>query len=151
VSSVTFPPALGGDGSTVTDDPDPNTGLGNGGHRLRFVPSLYQSVAVMSGAVSQAQAAQQAAATAASCPMWTNIAYSIGDVRWSPVTYLVYRRIVAGTTNTDPSADPTNWRLAVALPDQAGHAGQEIVTNGQVAAWGLSAPGAMAVLNFIGY
>lgn len=151
MSSVTFPPALGGDGSTVTDGPDPTTGLGNGGHRLRFVPSLYQAVAVMSGAVSQAEAAQQAAETAAAAPMWTNTTYAVGDVRWSPVTYLIYRRITIGGGALDPSADPTNWQLCVALPAQAGHAGQEIVTDGQAAAWGLSAPGALAILNFIGY
>lgn len=54
MSSVTFPPALGGDGSTVSDDSNVSTGLANGGHRVRFVPALAQAVAVMSGAVSQA-------------------------------------------------------------------------------------------------
>lgn len=56
MASVTFPPALGGDGSTVTDDANPSTGLSNGGHRSRFVPSLAQAVAVMVGAVAQAAA-----------------------------------------------------------------------------------------------
>ena len=46
--SVTFPIAYGGDGSTITDDADPNTGLANGGHRERFVPALAGSV-VMAG------------------------------------------------------------------------------------------------------
>ena len=63
MASVTFPPALGGDGSTVTDDDNPTTGLANGGHRTRFVPSLAQMVAVAGGGVSQATA-QVAAATA---------------------------------------------------------------------------------------
>lgn len=71
MTAVTFPPALGGDGSTVTDDSSPSTGLANGGHRVRFVPSLAQTVAVMSGAVSQAtdlvdEATAQANAAAAS-------------------------------------------------------------------------------------
>lgn len=66
MSSVTFPPALGGDGSTVTDDSNPTTGLANGGHRTRFVPALAQAVAVMSGAVSQVEADALAAGTAAS-------------------------------------------------------------------------------------
>lgn len=45
-NSVTFPPNLGGDGSTVTDDDNATTGLGNGGHRTRFVPAMGQVVAV---------------------------------------------------------------------------------------------------------
>lgn len=53
MASVTFPPALGGDGSTVTDDANATTGLANGGHRTRFVPALSQVVAVANGAVTQ--------------------------------------------------------------------------------------------------
>lgn len=45
-NSVTFPVNLGGDGSTVTDDDNATTGLGNGGHRTRFVPAMGQVVAV---------------------------------------------------------------------------------------------------------
>jgi len=45
-NSVTFPTSLGGDGSTVTDDDNASTGLGNGGHRTRFVPAMGQVVAV---------------------------------------------------------------------------------------------------------
>ena len=45
-NSVTFPVDLGGDGSTVTDDDNASTGLGNGGHRTRFVPAMGQVVAV---------------------------------------------------------------------------------------------------------
>ena len=45
-NSVTFPTNLGGDGSTVTDDDNASTGLGNGGHRTRFVPAMGQVVAV---------------------------------------------------------------------------------------------------------
>jgi len=46
MSSVYFDPAVGGDGSTVTDDSSPTTGLAAGGHRARFVPALAQLVAV---------------------------------------------------------------------------------------------------------
>jgi hypothetical protein len=45
-NSVTFPTNLGGDGSTVTDDDNATTGLGNGGHRTRFVPAMGQTIAV---------------------------------------------------------------------------------------------------------
>jgi hypothetical protein len=66
-NSVTFPINYGGDGSIVTDDSSPTTGLGNGGHRLRFIPSLSNMVAMVSYAVSQiATAVNYAAAAAAS-------------------------------------------------------------------------------------
>ena len=63
MATVTFPPAVGGDGSTVTDDANPSTGLANGGHRTRFVPSLAQVVAVAGSAVAAAQAANNAPGT----------------------------------------------------------------------------------------
>lgn len=53
-NSVTFLTSVGGDGSTVTDDRNPATGLANGGHRVRFVPALSQVVAVASNTVNQA-------------------------------------------------------------------------------------------------
>ncbi len=55
MASVTFPAAVGGDGSTVTDDTNPTTGLGAGGHRVRFVPALAQLVAVSQFVVNAAQ------------------------------------------------------------------------------------------------
>lgn len=54
MSSVTFPTILGGDGSTVTDDSNPTTGLANGGHRTRFVPALTQIVNIASTFVDAA-------------------------------------------------------------------------------------------------
>jgi hypothetical protein len=67
MASVTFPVDLGGDGSTVTDDRDPSTGLRGGGYRTRFVPALQQTVAVLNGgidAATDAGAAQVALAAA---------------------------------------------------------------------------------------
>jgi hypothetical protein len=61
MASVTFPPALGGDGSTVTDDANATTGLGNGGHRARFVPALTQFVAVAETAVDDVTASAASA------------------------------------------------------------------------------------------
>lgn len=46
MSSATFLQILGGDGSTVSDDLDPNTGLRNRGHITRFVAALKQFVAI---------------------------------------------------------------------------------------------------------
>lgn len=66
MASVTFPVSLGGDGSTVTDDASPTTGLANGGHRTRFVPALSQMVAVANGGVTQSTAQVALATTQAS-------------------------------------------------------------------------------------
>lgn len=54
MSSATFNASVGGDGSTVTDDSSPTTGLANGGHRTRFVPALAQLVAVAAFVVNKA-------------------------------------------------------------------------------------------------
>ncbi|MGZ8888061.1 MAG: hypothetical protein ACXW1D_00730 [Halobacteriota archaeon] len=64
MSSVTFSPAVGGDGSTVSDDSSPATGLASGGHRTRFVPALAQVVAVATNVVAKAAEAATSAANA---------------------------------------------------------------------------------------
>ena len=55
MAQVTFLTTIGGDGSTVSDDANPTTGLANGGHRTRFVPALAQVVAVAQDVVTNAQ------------------------------------------------------------------------------------------------
>lgn len=67
MSSVYFDPAVGGDGSTVTDDSNPTTGLANGGHRARFVPALAQMIGVGSFVLTKAG---EAAADAAEAQAW---------------------------------------------------------------------------------
>lgn len=52
--TVTFPVGLGGDGSTVTDDDNAETGLRAGGYQTRFVPALTQTVAVAQTVVDSA-------------------------------------------------------------------------------------------------
>lgn len=70
--------------------------------------ALSEIAAAASAAASLASA--QASAASAGASIWVSgTTYSIGDVRWSPATALVYRRITAGGGATDPSADPTNW------------------------------------------
>lgn len=64
MATVYFDPAAGGDGSTVTDDSSPTTGLGSGGHRTRFVPCLSNVVAVGNQAVTKAAEATTSASTA---------------------------------------------------------------------------------------
>lgn len=68
MTSVTFPPALGGDGSTVSDDSNPTTGLKAGGHRTRFVAALEQFVALCASALANATAAAASATTAINAP-----------------------------------------------------------------------------------
>ncbi len=65
MASVTFSATVGGDGSTVTDDGNPSTGLDAGGHRTRFVPCLAQTVAVAAYTVGRATAAASSASAAA--------------------------------------------------------------------------------------
>ena len=56
--SATFLESVGGDGSTVTGDANPTTGLANGGHRKRFVNALAQVVAVAGNTVTKATLAK---------------------------------------------------------------------------------------------
>ena len=64
MSSVYFDPAVGGDGTTITDDSNPSTGLANGGHRTRYVPSLANIVSVGNFSLTKANAAAASAVTA---------------------------------------------------------------------------------------
>jgi hypothetical protein len=88
VSSVTFSTTVGGDGSTVTDDSNPTTGLANGGHRTRFVPALAQTVAVAANTVEKAQqavdSAASAAASAASAAAIAGAFVSTSTTSWAP-------------------------------------------------------------------
>lgn len=61
MASVTFGTGIGGDGLVVTDDNDPSTGLGNGGHRARFVPALVNTVNITNYAAGRATASQNSA------------------------------------------------------------------------------------------
>lgn len=68
------------------------------------------SSAAAAASASSARASSDLAAAAASAPPWSAAtAYKYGDLVWSPISGLSYRRIVAGTTATDPSADRINW------------------------------------------
>jgi hypothetical protein len=65
MASVTFDTVVGGDGSTVTDDDNPSTGLGNGGSLLRLVPMMAQVIAVANTVVTEANGTGADAASAA--------------------------------------------------------------------------------------
>lgn len=72
-------------------------------------------------ATTQATNAANSAAAAAASVASTSIAwvsgttYSIGDLRYSPITFATYRRKTAGAGTTDPSLDITNWGSALAV------------------------------------
>jgi hypothetical protein len=72
--------------------------------------------AVLSAADAAASAASALAATGA--PVWVSgTSYILGFVVWSPISKLLYRRIIAGAGVTDPSADATNW-FAITAPKE---------------------------------
>lgn len=79
-------------------------------------------VSATADAASSAINASQAASASAATQWVSGTTYAVGDARWSPVTKISYRRIVAGAGTTDPSADATNWGAIVA-PLAAGGTG----------------------------
>lgn len=59
-----------------------------------------------------AAAAASTAAAASGAVSWVSgTTYVTGDVVWSPIDFLGYRRITNGAGTTDPSADAANWLL----------------------------------------
>ena len=69
-----------------------------------------QTAAATSAA--NALASENAAAANSGATIWVSgTTYAIGNVRFSPVNFLSYRRKTAGAGTTDPSADNTNWQL----------------------------------------
>jgi len=69
--------------------------------------------AAYTNAVEAASSAQTAidAAAGVAAPAWTSGTYTLGAARYSPINQLLYRCILAGSSTTDPSADPTRWKL----------------------------------------
>lgn len=76
------------------------------------------ATSAINAATSETNAANSAAsavATAGVTKWLAATAYVLGQTAWSPITFLTYRRKIAGTTGTDPSADATNWALVTVL------------------------------------
>jgi len=64
-------------------------------------------------AAATASGAALAAQSFANASLWVaSTNYAQGTVAISRLDFLPYRRIVAGTTATDPANDPTNWVVA---------------------------------------
>lgn len=91
--SVTFSTAIGGDGSTVTDDDNATTGLRDGGWRTRFVPCFTNQVSIANYVVTQANAASASATAAGSSATSAAAAYDSFDDRY------------LGSKTSDPTLD----------------------------------------------
>lgn len=99
-----------------------------------------------------ALASEQATTASRNATMWLAATYyAAGVLAYSPVNGRVYRRKVAGTTATDPSADTTNWAIVdgslslfiVSAATQAAVAGNHyVLTN--VAATTVTLPAVVA-------
>lgn len=73
---------------------------------------------VVLAATQATNAANSAAAAAVSvatvATVWVSgTTYAIGDLCYSPITFITYRRKTAGAGTTDPSLDTTNWGPSV--------------------------------------
>jgi hypothetical protein len=93
MSSVTFDVAVGGDGSTVTDDNNATTGLREGGWKTRFVPCFTQQVAVANYIVTKAGEASTSATASAASATAAAASYDAFDDRY------------LGAKTSDPSVD----------------------------------------------
>lgn len=82
-----------------------------------------------------ASGAASAAAAQVDATAWVSgTTYAQGDIVWSPINYLAYRRKTNGAGTTDPSADSTNWVQATGTGnlsvDSSGTSGQLLTSQG---------------------
>lgn len=107
MASVTFDTAVGGDGSTVTDNDDPSTGLGNGGALLRLVPAFANVVNVAETVVNAA--ASIVGATTTNATSTTSLVIGTGSKTFttqSGKAFVVGQFIIAANTTT-----PSNYMI----------------------------------------
>jgi hypothetical protein len=100
MSSVTFSTTVGGDGSTVTDDDNATTGLGNGGALIRLVPMMQQVVNVASYVVSVGGAASSDAIDASA-----SADAAAASATAAAASYDSFDDRYLGAKSTDPSVD----------------------------------------------
>lgn len=156
MASVYFDPAVGGDGSTVTDDSNPTTGLANGGHRARFVPALAQAVVISANAVASATSASSASNTATTkageaqghATAASGSATSAQD--WAtklaaPVSggeYSAKYHAQAAASSASSAATSAGY-ASTFLPSQPGNAGKFLTTDGTGPSWASPFPAGM--------
>lgn len=146
MTSVYFDPALGGDGSTVTDDADPTTGLANGGHRDRFVLALAQTVAMANTAQLAAAAANNAAGTNGSST--TSLALSTGAKTLTMQTgrsIVVGMQVIIAYTTTPTSLMRGTVTGYVSGTGQLDFIADYASTTGTFAAWTISLAGVTVI------
>lgn len=143
MSSVTI------NGHTYTDDANPATGLGSGGHRTRFVPALADVVVVADQVASNAATAAAAAAaavTGASTSATSTTSLAIGTGAKS-LTIQSGKSIVIGmTVKIAVTADGTAWMAGDVTAYNSGNGALSVnvvATNGAgtFAAWTVSLSG----------
>ena len=82
------------------------------------VAEMTEAVGFVEDAANQLDAAVSVAVGAAGAIAWVSgTTYAIGNVRYSPINFLAYRRKTAGAGVIDPSLDTTNWVLAAGQGD----------------------------------
>jgi hypothetical protein len=146
MSSVTFSTTVGGDGSTVTDDDNATTGLGNGGALIRLVPMMQQVVNVAGTAVAAATSSLGGAATNSTST--TSLSIATGSKSLTLVesgkAYTIGQYVIIAST-----ASPTNYMVG----QVTSFSGTSLVVNvtvingsGTIAAWSISVT---AVANYL--
>jgi hypothetical protein len=124
-NTVTFPPAVGGDGSTVTDDSNATTGLANGGFRVRLLPMFTQIIAIANFVLGKANAAATSAGNAATSE--TNAGNSATAASTSATA--------AGTSATNAANSAAAAAASAPLPSLTGNSGKWLTNNGTASLW----------------
>jgi len=78
------------------------------------VDAYNNAVSATDSAAAAAAAAASAVAAAGATAWVSGATYAQGAVVWSLIDFLPYRRAIAGSGTTDPSADSVNWVVQVA-------------------------------------
>jgi len=150
MSSVTFDVAVGGDGSTVTDDNNATTGLRDGGWKTRFVPCFTQQVAVANYVVNTALTVLGGATTNSTST--TSLAIGTGSKSLTLVesgkAYIVGQYVIIAST-----ASPSNNMVG----QITSFSGTSLVVNvttingsGTISAWSISVTSAGSYLSLAG-
>ena len=105
---VYFDPAVGGDGSTVSDDSDPATGLRRSGYLTRYVPSLQQTVAVANYTVGRATAAAASASSAGA-----SATSAAGSAASANTSFLSFDKRWLGPKSANPTVDNQGAALVI--------------------------------------
>ncbi len=147
MASVTFPTGLGGDGSTVTDDDNPTTGLREGGWRTRFVPCLSNTVAIADQITSRTIFGSDTSATSTLVVAGTKTFTTAGLLVWAPGMFVTIARTSAAVATNMygqvTAYNPTTKQLTVNVTS--------IVGSGTYTDWTIAiAPPGLAAFSFTG-